>query len=459
MRGRRHALGVGLLLACASATPASAAAHGRPPYVERVAFDPSDPDRVVLQFSFGLLVTEDRGASWRWVCAAAFGADPTWEEPDVVVTHDGAAVLGTFTTAVRADRSLCAFQRPGGSVHDTAVIDLAVAPDARTVWAITSRGGGEPDRVQRSDDAGMSWTAVAEIDALVRTIALAPSDPDRVYLTAMVPATTTAPRRALLYRSEDAASFEAIELTIEEAEQAPVLAGVDPTDADRVFLRMQRRDDEREPERLLLSTDAGGSFSTAFALRRMRGFTISDDGRTVWAGSAAGGGVWVARDGGLSFERVNDLDVRCLAARGAELWMCVDQLTSGFAVARSTDGGASYEVLLRLHEVEALPPCGPCDATQLVCPYWLDDLRIDFAQYLGLDAGADAILPIDADTPTECLDAGARDAGAMDAGREGGAPAGCGCRSARGSRSARGRAGGAPLLLSCLAWLARRRGR
>ncbi len=452
MRGR-HALGV--LLACALAAPRGASAHGRPPYVERIALDPSDPDRAILQFSFGLLVTGDRGASWRWVCAAAFGADPTWEEPDVVVTDEGAAVLGTFATAVRADRGLCTFERPGGSIHDTAVIDLAIAPDARTVWAITSRGGGEPDRVQRSDDAGASFRVVADVEGLVRTIALAPSDPDRVYVTAMVPATTTAPRRALLHRSNDGgARFEVVELAIEDAEQAPVLAGVDPTDPDRVFLRMQRAEDERDPERLLVSTDAGGSFAPAFALHQMRGFAISEDGRTLWVGSAQGDGVWMAQGGALTFERVNDLDVRCLTARGSELWMCVDQLTSGFALARSIDGGASYDVLLRLDEVEELPSCGACDATRLVCPYWLDDLRIDFARYLGLDAGADAmILPVDAAAPAECLDGGARDAGVTDAGGGGAAPGGCGCRLAGGE------AGGAPLACALLAWVwLRRRG-
>ena len=74
---------------------ASASAHGRPPYVERIAFDPNDPGRIVLQFSYGLVVSEDGGASWTWVCGAAYGIDAGWEDPDITITgvsaHTGQA--------------------------------------------------------------------------------------------------------------------------------------------------------------------------------------------------------------------------------------------------------------------------------------------------------------------------------------------------------------------------------
>jgi len=135
---------------------ASAAAHGRPPYVERIAFDPNDPDRIVLQFSFGLVVTEDGGASWAWICGAAYGIDAGWEDPDITITGDGSTLIGTFTTAVRAAADLCTFEQPGGSIADTEVIDLAADPhDPDVVWALTTRGGGETELLQRTTDGGV----------------------------------------------------------------------------------------------------------------------------------------------------------------------------------------------------------------------------------------------------------------------------------------------------------------
>lgn len=442
---------------------ASASAHGRPPYVERIAFDPNDPDRIVLQFSFGLVVTEDGGASWTWVCGAAYGIDASWEDPDITITDDGATVIGTFTTAVRAAADLCTFEQPGGSIADTEVIDLEADPhDPDVVWALTTRGGGDPELVQRTEDGGRSWATVGEpIDALLESVALAPSDPARVYVTGLVPRTDLMPRRALLYRSTDRGErFTPIEIEILEGEEAPIVVGVDPVDAERLFVRMPRRMLDREPERLLVSEDGGDMFVTAHTISQMRGFAISDDGRTVWAGSATGDGVWIARDGTLAFEQISTLHVRCLEIRGDTLWLCVDQLNSRFALGRSTDQGASVEELLYLDEVEDRPECPTCSTTGVICPFWVDDLEYDFARYFGAGTGW---TPMDASIPRECIDAGP-DAGAgadggLDAGvapgMDGGAltppPPGCGCRAAGGER------GGALTLVLVAALAARRR--
>lgn len=413
---------------------APAIAHGRPPYVERIAFDPNDPDRIVLQFSFGLAVSEDAGATWRWICGSAYAIDPSWEDPEITITRDGGLILGTFATAMRGAPDLCTFEAPGGSIDDTAVLDLdADRNDPDVVWAVTSRGGGEEDRLQRTDDGGRTWRAVGDpFEPLLESVAVAPSDPNRVYLTAIVPATSAMARRLLLLRSDDRGeSFREIEIAALDEERAPKIVGVDPTNADRIFVRMPRAPLDPVPERLLYSDDGGETFRVVHSLRQMRGFAISDDGRTVWAGSGIGDGVWVARDGTLDFVQVSTLRVRCLEARGEELWLCVDQIIDGFALGRSEDGGETVERVFELDWLEEFPECPKCSATSVICPFWKDDLALDFAQYLGTDAGWE---PTDASIPVECLpDLGplGRDAG-LDAGVafDGGAgsQAGCGCR-------------------------------
>ncbi|MCZ7680499.1 MAG: DMT family transporter [Sandaracinaceae bacterium] len=71
MKARLHAL----WLAIAALLAASgAAAHARPPRLSQVAFHPDEPSVLVLTATFGLVTSEDGGASWRWTCAAAYGS-------------------------------------------------------------------------------------------------------------------------------------------------------------------------------------------------------------------------------------------------------------------------------------------------------------------------------------------------------------------------------------------------
>ena len=434
--------------------PSSASAHGRPLQIEHIAFDPRDPDHVVLSATVGLVVTSDGGASWRWTCASAFGADATQEDPDVLVTEDGSVVLTTFGGVVRGEPDLCDYTYPEGVVRNVFVVDVAPDPvSGGTVWGLTS-SGVVPDRVVRSTDSGRSWAAVGapiEEALLTERILLAPSDPSRVYVSAAIPPAGEVLRQAFLLRSTDGGeSFERTELALVNGERLPHVVGVDPTDPDRLFVRMARGTVDPRPERLLYSDDGGRTFTSVLELPSLRGFAISADGQTVWAGSSTGRmGVWVARGGATVFEQVNDLDVRCLASRGDELWLCVDQRTGGFALGRSLDEGAVVGELLRFQDLEELVECPRCSASALGCPSWEPDLRGDIATYFGGVDGGTTGIPRDAGVPPECLpDASPEPPPPPPPG-----PEGCGC-------SAAGARGPSPLLALVLVTLtALRRGR
>src|SRR6185436_11332848 len=96
-------------------------------------------------------------------------------------------------------------------------------------------------------------------DVLMERIALAPSDPNRIYLAGFVPATADAPRRTFVLRSDDGgARFDAIEIPLEDEERTADVVAVDPTNADRIFVRIRRMDGDLVPERLLYSENGGG---------------------------------------------------------------------------------------------------------------------------------------------------------------------------------------------------------
>jgi len=61
--------------------------------------------------------------------------------------------------------------------------------------------------------------------------------------------------------------------------QARVLE-VDPTDPDRVYVKVEATSEEY-PERLIVSQDGGRSFSTALTLQGFRGFALSTFGKVI----------------------------------------------------------------------------------------------------------------------------------------------------------------------------------
>jgi hypothetical protein len=439
-----------LILTLLSASGAHA--HGFPPYVERIAFDPTSPDRIVAQFTFGLIASEDRGASWRWICGAGYGGDFTRGDNDLLVTAEGATLVATFNGAVRGERSLCEF---APTATDVLGVDLAADPHVPGgVWLAAGNFGGVPDELLHSADGGRTFTAVGgpAIGILLERVAPAASDANRVYLSAFMFATVDTPRRAFVMRSNDGgARFDYYEIALEEGEYAPVLLGVDPTNADRLFVRLRRGDRDPLPERLLYSEDGAVTFMPALFLPAIGGLAISADGQKVWVGSSLDGGLWLAQNGSVVFERIGDVPVRCLETRGSELWLCADPYRAPYALGRSTDDGVTIEPVLDLGSVDTPAECPTCAASALICPAFQDDLRYDLSVFLG-DGTAPPPMPMDAGVPLECTD-GSLDAG-LDAGGEHVPAGGCACRAARGSGS------GLPMVLlaaAVLAWSRRPR--
>ncbi len=420
-----------IALSVALSLPSIALAHGRQPQLTTIALDPSDPDRIVLTATHGMLISSDAGASWIWVCAAAFGADPLTEDPDVVVTGDGSIVLSTFAGIALAREDLCDYDYPDSPlVRDVFIVDVALDPASpQAVWALAS-SGVDPDRVVRSADAGRTWTAVGDPieDILLERVLVAPSDPMRVYVSGAIPPTSGNTRQAFVMRSDDGgATFSRVEIPLLDGERLPHVMAIDPTNADRVFVRMVHGSVDPRNERMLVSEDGAQTFTSALELPQMHSVAISEDGQKTWIGSALNGGLWMAQGGTDSFEQVNDVDVTALAVRGGTLLVGVDQLTAEYALGRSTDDGATIDPILRFQDAQTLPQCEGCSAVAQQCVFWRKDLRTDLQIYFTTQEGVNDPLP-DAGPVAEC----AMDGG-VDAGADGGvAPptGGCGCTSA-----------------------------
>jgi len=90
VRTRPWLLGAAIALA-----PSVAAANGRFPAATQLVESPVDDDHLVVQATFGLVVSRDAGASWGWVCERATGYVGELDPP-VAVSATGATFAGLF---------------------------------------------------------------------------------------------------------------------------------------------------------------------------------------------------------------------------------------------------------------------------------------------------------------------------------------------------------------------------
>ncbi len=447
-----RALALSVVLSIVAVGP-RAAAHARPATFNVVRVDPLDPDHLVAQATWGFAISRDGGATWRWSCAAVLGADPRFEDPDVVIGYEGRILASTFDGVQVSDADGCAWDFVPGELSDRWVVDLVPDPsDPARIYAVTT-DVAERDQLYVSADAGRTFTAHGppEDELLLDALVIAPSRPERLYLSADIPGLPE-DRQTLVLRSDDGgATFERLPFDgLGPDERFLRVRAVDPADPDVVFSVVVAATDAGliDPHRLVRSEDGGATFTTVLEAPMLGDVAFGEDGATVFTGSRAGG-VFRSDDGGRTFARVHpDLPVACLERVDGELRACTLQAMAGFAYARSADGGASWEPLISLSAIDTMIECPTCSDVGVACPPWLPDVAFD----LGFDPGfplelepdGGVGLPRDAAVPFEC----------------GGPPPpseGCACRASRHGRGSVPTWISLALLLACSRRARRRR--
>lgn len=433
--------------------PGMAAAHGRFPELLDVSFHPTDSEQFLVTTSFGLLLTEDGGDTFDWVCRTALHVSVT-ENPTFEMMGDGSLVGAIFDGVVRSGDGGCQWVFPDPALEAFVIIHQDRHPTLPGSTFVVSSAGGRDNSVFRSDDDGLTFAATSdpvEVDPmgssvfLFERIRLAPGDADRIYLSGAYPPTRDMARRTIVHRSPDGgASWTALPFALGAEEHNIFVLGVDPVDADRVFMHvLHSRDFPETPDRVVRSDDGGQLWQDVLTLPDATSFAISADGQTVWVGGKRRSvpsipgfdagmstvedglhGLWRSTDGGDSFELIDpELSVTCLETRGDELWVCVDEFRDGYSLGVSTDGGDSFRQVFSLFDIRGLVPCEASDDVPSAC----EMEALDLARDLMLDFGGDA----------GDVDAGDAGAGA-DAGVGSGGGSGCGCRVAGAPSAPRG---------------------
>lgn len=312
--------GVALFLLWASV----ALAHGTPPQALGVSQSPWSPEGLVVPTTFGLLVTADR-CTWQWVCTDHLGIGDR-EQPSWFVTPSGTVVAAAFSGLyVSRDRG-CSFTR-APFFATTGAADLAI--DDGSWWLTTARFGVSNGLARSLDDgATFEWTALRAERAFFNAVRVAPSRPQRLYVSSWY----FDPKLARLSISDDRGqTFSAVDLPPSVASGSVFsVHAVDATNPDLLFASLV--DDSATPERtsLLRSTDAGRTFSVVLAADgRVNGMRQVNG--SWWV--AVGDRVFSSSDG-LTFSVLETPKQRaCVGGNGAETLVCGRVPTDQFAVA------------------------------------------------------------------------------------------------------------------------------
>jgi hypothetical protein len=359
VRGLRLALGV----ACALSLPALARADGAFADSKMILLPRSQPQRIIASSDLaGLLVSDDAGATWSWICEAEIGhfaglfqLGPAPDETLFAITQLGLA---------RSSDTGCTWQRIGGAAQ-RAGDTFPDANDQQRVFMVAQLAPSDwddpvrPDVLVASDDGGKTFGEPLYMTtaASITGVEVARSDPERVYLTL----SGFDPAHPYIARSNDGgASWYKTDLFVQLGQRPLVLriVAVDPQDPDTIYVRMSNG----SKDALAITRDGGSTIHIAYELDdRMSAFLLRSDGAVIVA--SAGGTSFISRDG-ASFEPWSDaLHMQALAERDGTLYAVANNRLDGVVIASSDDAGSSWRPRLTFDQLRGPLACGDVPAT------------------------------------------------------------------------------------------------
>jgi photosystem II stability/assembly factor-like uncharacterized protein len=366
---RRIAL-LGVLFA---AVPRDASANGRAPASSSIAFQQGNDNEIAVGLTFGLVLSHDGGKTWAWICEDAIGYSGIYD-PHYSLGPTG-TLFATSYNGVKVMRDGCTFSpTPAGTTFASAGL---LASDQTYYYAASqpadpmSHIAGDFGLYKLTGDA-MAQTPLAPPTTMVswwQTLAVAPSDPQRLYLTgySFVPGAADTAKAPLLFRSEDGGASWIplpIDLATVQMMSRSVLdiVAIDPRNPDHLYARVEVEDNTLS-DAIYRSVDKGATWKRIEGKHTtINAFLARAGGDLVLATQATGaevshddGDTWTPLDGAPH--------ITCLAENAAhEVWACTQNYTfsslpaDGGGVMKTTDL-ATWTKVLRYEELTDTVSC------------------------------------------------------------------------------------------------------
>jgi hypothetical protein len=269
-----------------------------PPRIHDMVW-PADGRDVVLVTNRGLIFADAGAGRFRLMCNAALDVG-VGDPPAVAFLADGRLIAATTPGLQVSGDAGCSWQKvaPLGEIQTPA---LAQHPADRDVLYVTSYGPGESGiRVTRN--AGAAWSSAIALgdNDFTHSIAIAPSNPQRIY-AAGVAFDATSMTHYVLRSSDGGGTWERATVVLGAGEERASVIAVHPNDPDELLLKTKALAPDITPERLLRSRDRGDHFEQVFSDNLLGHASYGAGGTKIWVSDAQG--LWLSNDGVGNFAR------------------------------------------------------------------------------------------------------------------------------------------------------------
>ena len=334
------------------------------------------PLEIGLATNFGLIISDDGGTTWNWTCeqAATSMADVYVVGPPPL---DRFFARSLVTGLGFSDDGSCGWQSAAGALAGLKVSDFF--PDATDPTHVLASAAPPTDAgtgaasVYVSTDGGATFGATpvytAPAGAAIVGIEIARSDPQIIYLTTYV--SESGGYHPQLVRSSDGGgTWAPIDLLAPLGPAIVRILAVDPADANLVYLRATGT----ASETLAVTRDGGATFAVPLtvpngavsAFARLASGTVLVGGLINLAGGGGGtmGAGYRSTDGAVSFQpwtlqpqpHLIGLGERVVGGQST-LYLSGKNYSDGWALAVSTDEGATVTPVMRYDQVAGIRPC------------------------------------------------------------------------------------------------------
>ena len=365
---------VACLVALAFAMSGPAFANGAFPDEFSVHFPATAPDRLIIGANFGVMISEDRGATWRYACEPYITEDSS--DPLAMINvkyyQVGAGDGEIFQVATnykmrRSGDDACTWATSGGALAPLQAFDLFPSPtDPAFVVAVGVEPTGGGSSIVASHDGGLTFdTTLISSPNLFSSLEVAAS---ATAGTGTIYATLSGPGIARLMRSDDlGATWPSANTT-----NSPTLPGgvvpvarivaIDPESTSTVYLRLIGP----PYDAIAIATGGGQTIEIAQTITNsaFSAFARATD-KTLYAGTSDGK-LYVrpppsAQTPSPPFAApIKAPHFRCLGQRPGnttDLYACGDMFQDGFSVGVSHDRGQTFEKVMKLGDLQGLLAC------------------------------------------------------------------------------------------------------